>query len=204
MYSKFGDSYPTMDVSLDKLDQGMEHVFDNLFQELADFIVEKFLIKLDIDGDEMRHSNGSAYFDKSQNYMRFLSLKGYYIYFLQYYAISSMYSFLFRHFKFRTPFVIKYDASLGKTSKLRTHKDNSDVSFILLISNPSDFEGGGTYFHAIDKAIYLEQGEALIFNGQLVHEAIPITTGKRFVISGFITFTDEYIKMKVESLQYNT
>jgi predicted 2-oxoglutarate/Fe(II)-dependent dioxygenase YbiX len=96
--------------------------------------------------------------------------------------------------------VIKYDASLGKASKLRTHKDNSDVSFILLINEPSDFEGGGTYFHGINKTIYLGQGEALIFNGQLVHEAIPISAGKRFVISGFIKFTDEYIKMKVESL----
>ena len=94
--------------------------------------------------------------------------------------------------------MIKYDASLGKASKLRTHKDNSDVSFILLISNPSDFEGGGTFFHALNKTIYLRQGEALIFNGQLVHEAIPITAGKRFVISGFITFTDEYMKMKVK------
>ena len=99
--------------------------------------------------------------------------------------------------KFRTPFVIKYDAALGKGSKLRTHKDNSDISFILLISDPSEFQGGGTFFHAINKTIYLEQGEALIFNGQLVHEAIPITTGKRFVISGFITFTDEYLRMKV-------
>jgi predicted 2-oxoglutarate/Fe(II)-dependent dioxygenase YbiX len=93
--------------------------------------------------------------------------------------------------------VIKYDASIGEASKLRTHKDNSDVSFILLISKPSDFEGGGTFFHAINKTMHLEQGEALIFNGQLVHEAVPITTGKRFVISGFVTFTDEYTKMKV-------
>jgi predicted 2-oxoglutarate/Fe(II)-dependent dioxygenase YbiX len=99
-------------------------------------------------------------------------------------------------FYIRTPFVIKYDAKFGTVSKLRTHKDNADASFILLINRPSEFTGGGTYFHAINKTIHLEQGEALIFAGQLVHEAIPITSGKRFVISGFITFNDEYIRMK--------
>jgi hypothetical protein len=79
MYSKFGDSYPTLDVSLSLLDPRLSPVFDNLIQELGNFVVDKFLMKLDTDGDEMRHKNGSAFFDKSQNYMNFLSLKGYFI-----------------------------------------------------------------------------------------------------------------------------
>jgi predicted 2-oxoglutarate/Fe(II)-dependent dioxygenase YbiX len=96
----------------------------------------------------------------------------------------------------RTPFVIKYDADFGKVNKLRTHKDNADVSFIILINKPSEFSGGGTYFHAIDKILQLDQGEALIFSGQLVHEAVPISSGKRFVISGFVTFNEDFLKMK--------
>lgn len=42
----------------------------------------------------------------------------------------------------------------------------------------------------------MEQGEALVFNGQLVHEAIPITKGKRFVLSGFVNFNNDYMQMK--------
>ena len=61
---------------------------------LGKFITEKFLVKTPIDGDEMRYSNGTKYFDNTQDYMRFLQLKG-------------------------TPFIIKYDAGKGKLSKLR-------------------------------------------------------------------------------------
>lgn len=170
-YSKFGDEFPTLDVSLQKFPRRMEKSIDLVMDGLIRFITEKFIPKLDIDGHEMKYENGTLYFGDNIQYEQFLQFKG-------------------------PPFVIKYDASGGKTAKLRTHKDNSDVSFILLVNKPTDFGDGGTYFHAINKTLYMEQGEALIFNGQLVHEAIPISYGKRFVISGFIKFSDEFIKMK--------
>ena len=170
-YSKFGDEFPTLDVSLEKFPPKFDRILQPLFGDLARFISEKFLIKLPHDGEEIRYSNGTLYYGKDMDYTDFLTLKG-------------------------SPFVIKYDATGGKTAKLRTHKDNSDVSFILLINKPSDFTDGGTYFHAIDKTLYMEQGEALIFNGQLVHEAKPISSGRRFVVSGFVVFSEDYKKMK--------
>ena len=170
-YSKFGDEFPTLDVSLEKFPRHMNKAIDLMMTGLVDFITDKFIPKLDIDGHEMKFTNGSLYFGDNIEYQQFLQFKG-------------------------PPFVIKYDASGGKTAKLRTHKDNSDVSFILLVNKPTDFGDGGTYFHAINKTLYLDQGEALIFNGQLVHEAIPISHGKRFVVSGFIKFSDEFMKMK--------
>ena len=170
-YSKFGEEFPTLDVSLQKFPSRFDKFLQPLFNELAQFIAEKFLIKLPHDGEEMRYANGTLYFGKDIDYVEFLQLKG-------------------------SPFVIKYDATGGKTAKLRTHKDNSDVSFIILVNKPDDFTDGGTYFHAIDKTLYMEQGEALVFNGQLVHEAIPISSGRRFVVSGFINFADEYKNMK--------
>ena len=170
-YSKFGDEFPTLDVSLEKFPKRMESAIELLMTHLIAFITDKFITKLDIDGHEMRYQNGSLYFGTDIQYDQFLQFKG-------------------------PPFVIKYDASGGKTAKLRTHKDNSDISFILLVNKPNDFVAGGTYFHAINKTLYMEQGEALVFNGQLVHEAIPISSGKRFVVSGFIKFSEEYMKMK--------
>ena len=170
-YSKFGGEFPTLDISLEKFPRRMEKAIRLMMDGLLDFMVDKFIPKLDIDGHEMKYSNGSLYFGEDIQYERFLQFKG-------------------------PPFVIKYDAAGGKTAKLRTHKDNADVSFILLVNKPTDFGEGGTYFHAINKTLYMEQGEALIFNGQLVHEAIPISYGKRFVVSGFLKFTDEFLEMK--------
>ena len=95
------------------------------------------------------------------------------------------------------PFVIRYDAS--KASRLKMHKDNADVSFefILLLSDPDkDFEGGGTFIEALNTTVPLAQGEALVFNGQLVHAAAAITKGKRYVLSGFTTFSDDFIHLR--------
>ena len=76
-------------------------------------------------------------------------------------------------------------------------EDNSDISFILLLSDPKkDFEGGGTYFYDLNENLYLEQGDALVFSGQLVHEAAHITKGLRYVIAGFTLFDENYMKMK--------
>ena len=43
-------------------------------------------------------------------------------------------------------FVVRYDAA-GQGG-LATHTDDSELSFNLLLSEPADFEGGGTSFEA--------------------------------------------------------
>jgi len=68
-----------------------------MLQDLGRFIADKFLIKTPIDGDEMKYTNGSKYFDNTVDYFQFLQLKG-------------------------PPFVIKYDAANGKVSKLRLNE----------------------------------------------------------------------------------
>ena len=68
-------------------DENGKPASDQVFQKLGSFIAEKFLIKLDTDGDEMTYQNGSAFFDKSQNYMNFLQLKGYYICIFPFYVV---------------------------------------------------------------------------------------------------------------------
>lgn len=96
------------------------------------------------------------------------------------------------------PMVVKYDVAPGGAPGLMKHKDNSDASFILLLSDEADFGGGGTLFEALGDSspIMLRRGEAAVFNGQLVHSAAPITSGKRYVLSGFMNFSEEYMTMK--------
>ena len=48
-------------------------------------------------------------------------------------------------------FVVKYEAD-GQSS-LDIHRDESVISFVSLLSDPKDFEGGGTYYEHYDKVI---------------------------------------------------
>jgi hypothetical protein len=76
---------------------------------------------------------------------------------------------------------------------MHSHKDMSIFTFIILLSDPAQFTGGGTYFHAPggDGAVaVLEQGDATLQRGGLIHGGIPITTGERTVLVGFINVVD--------------
>lgn len=97
------------------------------------------------------------------------------------------------------PFVIRYDSATDHRG-LMAHKDNADVSFVVLLSDPADFEvaGGGkaaTHFEAFG-AVPLQQAEAVVMNGQLVHESLPLARGRRYVLSGFTAFSEAYLDMK--------
>lgn len=89
----------------------------------------------------------------------------------------------------RSPFIIKYDTA---KPSLALHKDNADISFVILLSDENSFDDGGTYFNALDKTLMLKQGQCLLFPGQLVHSARPIKKGERYVVSGFINISDSY------------
>ena len=65
----------------------------------------------------------------------------------------------------------------------------------MLLNDPSDFDGGGTEFEAMG-TLGASLGEALVFNGQLMHRAVPVTRGQRWVLSGFTFFSQEYKDMK--------
>jgi len=86
-------------------------------------------------------------------------------------------------FKLNDIFIVKYDAN--RQSNLGIHVDYSEISVNILLSDPSDFEGGGTYF---DDGIvtYLEKGDALIHSGKTKHSGLEITKGKRYILVAFI------------------
>lgn len=172
VYSKFGNKLPSKDISLDKLNLPTDVAvqLETFVRNLAKFISNKFLVKLlDLDNQEKIVNGKSSPKLRDEDYDKFLILKG-------------------------TPFVIKYEGAA--TGGIGIHKDNADVSFILLLSDPDDFQGGGTFFQALNRTVYLKQGEALIFSGQMVHGANPVKKGQRYVISGFITISEDYYKMK--------
>lgn len=82
-------------------------------------------------------------------------------------------------------FVVKYDAAGGQT-ELKPHRDGSVVSFNIALNPAEDFEGGGTWFASLDDAVKIDQGQVVSHSSALLHGGHGITTGKRYILVGFV------------------
>ncbi len=93
-----------------------------------------------------------------------------------------------RHETYR---ITKYEGARG--GELHGHRDNSEVRvahrrFALSINlNSEEFEGGGLRFPEYGGQVYRPpSGTALLFSSSLLHEALHVTKGRRFVLLGFM------------------
>lgn len=89
-------------------------------------------------------------------------------------------------------FVVKYDANAQ--NKLDIHRDISELSFVLLLSDPSEFEGGGTYYVEEDKTISPNQGGIALHCGFRLHSGKAITSGRRYILIGFMKVTSKKMR----------
>ena len=96
--------------------------------------------------------------------------------------------------------MVRYDAA-GQ-DRLAAHTDDSELSFNLLLSDPSAFEGGGTRFEAAGEAaepaetgeeaaeegetVRPARGEMLSHFGRLRHAGQPVLEGTRYILAGFV------------------
>ena len=84
-------------------------------------------------------------------------------------------------------FLVRYDAS--KQSSLPTHTDQSLLSFTIALNDPSDYEGGGTWFQGLGRAVDAPSaGHAVLFPGKVEHGGHPITSGVRYIIVLFMGY----------------
>tara|TARA_B110000285_G_C15137023_1_gene627730 strand:- start:1448 stop:3172 length:1725 start_codon:yes stop_codon:yes gene_type:complete len=82
-------------------------------------------------------------------------------------------------------FVVKY--SISGQRGLDIHRDQSEFSFIILLSDPNDFEGGGTYYDEEKLLINPDkQGTLVIHFGKTKHGGKNITKGTRYILTGFL------------------
>jgi predicted 2-oxoglutarate/Fe(II)-dependent dioxygenase YbiX len=65
------------------------------------------------------------------------------------------------------------------------HTDGSSITVNILLSDPSNFVGGGTYFED-DITVTLEQGDMIMHSGKTRHSGLKITEGKRYLLVFFI------------------
>ncbi|MCI0430719.1 MAG: 2OG-Fe(II) oxygenase [Rhodospirillales bacterium] len=100
-------------------------------------------------------------------------------------------AFHFREFRFDRFIVTCYDA--GRGDYFRRHRDNlspatADRRFALTLNlNTEDFAGGELRFPEYGPQRYRpETGAAILFSCSLLHEALPVTQGRRFTLLSFL------------------
>lgn len=88
---------------------------------------------------------------------------------------------------------IVYDRALhgGKPGYIEEHVDNkSAVTFVIMLSDPSEYNGGINYFarsgkHGVPRCVQLQQGDMVVFRGErLLHWISPVTRGRRIIFQG--------------------
>jgi hypothetical protein len=84
----------------------------------------------------------------------------------------------------RDEFLVKYDAS--EQSSLEEHRDGSLFSYVIQLNDPSEFKGGGTRFLGLGKTVRPCAGSCVTFCGKQLHAGLPVTAGKRYILTGFV------------------
>lgn len=100
-------------------------------------------------------------------------------------------AFHYRAFKFDRVLIACYDAALG--DYFRRHRDNQTPAtatrrFALTLNlNSDEYEGGELVFPEYGHHRYKpETGAAVLFSCSLLHEALPVTAGRRFALLSFL------------------
>jgi predicted 2-oxoglutarate/Fe(II)-dependent dioxygenase YbiX len=100
-------------------------------------------------------------------------------------------AFGFTRFRFDRFTITCYDSERG--DYFRRHRDNqtqstADRRFALTLNlNTEEYEGGGLTFPEYGPHCYSPPtGAAILFSCSLLHEALPVTQGRRFTLLNFL------------------
>jgi hypothetical protein len=90
-------------------------------------------------------------------------------------------------------FVVKYSSEDQRL--LEPHVDGCDFSFVIKLNK--EYDGGNTHFLNLDKTVEGSKGSAVIFCGKNKHMGLEITSGTRYILTGFLSlgkrqFCDDY------------
>ena len=84
-------------------------------------------------------------------------------------------------------FLVRYDAKAQNSLSL--HTDQSLLSFTIALNEPSEYEGGGTFFRGLGRAVDAPAaGHAVMFPGKVEHAGQAITRGRRYIIVLFMGY----------------
>lgn len=82
-------------------------------------------------------------------------------------------------------FMAKYTPN--SQAHLSLHHDSSDITALVNLSKPSDYVGGGTYFHLYKSTHIGQQGQVTLHPGRVSHRhgGRPVLDGKRYILVSF-------------------
>lgn len=92
--------------------------------------------------------------------------------------------FIDRLISIKELFVVKYNES---QRNLNEHQDGNLLSFVVTLND--DFVGGGTRFKNTNMNTHhgkIEIGDCLLFCGREKHSGIPVRSGTRYILTGFL------------------
>ena len=99
--------------------------------------------------------------------------------------MSHLYKYLIKDYNIA--FIVKYDYEHGQTS-LKPHHDSSVYTINIALNSSDEYSGGGVNFLS-KKFFFLNKnpGYLLLHPGRVTHyhEALPITSGKRYILVSF-------------------
>lgn len=83
-------------------------------------------------------------------------------------------------------FVVRYDSAAQRSLPL--HTDQGDLSLTIALNHSDAFDGGGTWFERLGRAIRpAEAGHVVVFpGGETVHGGQEITRGVRYILAVFL------------------
>lgn len=88
--------------------------------------------------------------------------------------------------------LLYYDGDADKKAFRDAHTDwtshscHRRMSIIIGLSEPSEYEGGELVFANYNLKYKIGKGSAVIFDSKLLHEVLPVTKGKRYVLQAFL------------------
>ena len=81
-------------------------------------------------------------------------------------------------------FVVKYEA--GRQALLPLHTDEAQLSVTLPLNERTEYDGGGTFFAHLGRAVGADAGHVVSFDSHLLHGGDPITRGVRYIVAAFL------------------
>eukprot|EP00933_Yihiella_yeosuensis_P014267 TRINITY_DN12847_c7_g1_i1.p1 TRINITY_DN12847_c7_g1~~TRINITY_DN12847_c7_g1_i1.p1 ORF type:complete len:398 (-),score=85.19 TRINITY_DN12847_c7_g1_i1:100-1293(-) len=103
--------------------------------------------------------------------------------------LSKLYSLPLVDLAVEDLFLVRYSAEKGEQNSLQPHRDDSELSFVVLLNDPKEFSGGGTLFLDAEpnlRAAPDAAGSAVFFCGRQLHAGIEIQSGLRYILAGFV------------------
>ena len=106
-------------------------------------------------------------------------------------TLAACYGFAPAELHYMDLFLVRYDGDTsGAQRGLMPHRDRSLLSFNLVLSDPSSFEGGGTCFDVLGAAEHPVRptriGDLVMHTGKARHAGAPVTRGTRHILVGFV------------------